>query len=95
MRPKRSGKTYISGFPEGITAIVKRNRTSKLRTTEFSAAKSRLSARQATPMVVEEDEDTVQPPVDTLGRTKRLLLAALRVWELKNGFDPGRQAARW
>ena len=46
-------------------------------------------------MVVEEDEDMVQPSVDTLGRTKRLLLAALRVWELKNGFGPGRQAARW
>jgi hypothetical protein len=31
--------------------------------------------------------------VDTLYRTKRLLLAALRVWELKNGFGP--EAARW
>jgi hypothetical protein len=46
-------------------------------------------------MVMEEDEDIVRAPVDTLGRTKRLLLAALRVWELKNGFGPGREAARW
>jgi hypothetical protein len=46
-------------------------------------------------MVLEEDENIVQPPVDTLDRTKRLLLAALRVWELKNGFGPGREAARW
>jgi len=46
-------------------------------------------------MVVEEDDNIVQPPVDTLGRTKRLLLAALRVWELKNGFGPSGEAARW
>ena len=75
--------------------IVKRNRTSKLRKTEFSAAKSRVSARQAARMVMEDDENFMQPPFDTLGRTKRLLLAALRVWELKNGFGPGREAARW
>ena len=44
-------------------------------------------------MVAEEDETIVQPPVDTLFRTKRLLLAALRVWELKNGLGP--EAVRW
>jgi len=42
---------------------------------------------------VDEDETIVQPPVDTLYRTKRLLLAALRVWELKNGLRP--EAVRW
>ena len=75
------------------SALVKRKRTSKLRKTEFSAAKSRLSAPQAARRVVEEDETIVQPPVDTLYRTKRLLLAALRVWELKNGLGP--EAVRW
>jgi hypothetical protein len=74
---------------------VKRKITSKLRQTEFSAAKSRLSALQHARTVVEEDEPIGQPPVDTLTRTKRLLLAALRVWELKNGFGPGREAAHW
>ena len=42
---------------------------------------------------MEEDETIMQPPVDTLYRTKRLLLAALRVWELKNGLGP--EAVRW
>jgi len=71
---------------------VKRKTTSKLRKTEFSTAKSRLSAPQAGRTGVEE-ETTVQPPVDTLFRTKKLLLAALRVWELKNGLGP--EAVRW
>jgi len=71
---------------------VKRKTTSKLRKTEFSTAKSRLSAPQAARTGVEE-ETTVQPPVDTLFRTKKLLLAALRVWELKNGLGP--EAVRW
>jgi len=71
---------------------VKRKTTSKLRKTEFSTAKSRLSAPRAARTGVEE-KTTVQPPVDTLFRTKRLLLAALRVWELKNGLGP--EAVRW
>jgi len=71
---------------------VKRKTISKLRKTEFSTAKSRLSAPPAGRTGVEE-ETTVQPPVDTLFRTKRLLLAALRVWELKNGLGP--EAVRW
>jgi hypothetical protein len=37
-------------------------------------------------MVVEEEEDQLRPAVGTLARTKLLLLAALRVWELKNGY---------
>jgi hypothetical protein len=73
--------------------IVKRKTTSKPRKIEFSATKSRLSAPQAARTVVEEDETIAQPPVDTLYRTKRLLLAALRVWELKNGLGP--EAVRW
>ena len=75
------------------SVLVKRKRTSKLRKTEFSAAKSSFSARRAARRVVEEDKATLQPPVDTLYRTKRLLLAALRVWELKNGLGP--EAVRW
>jgi len=73
--------------------IVKRKSTSRFRKTEFSAAKSRLSTLQAARTVAEEDETIVQPPVDTLYRTKRLLLAALRVWELKNGLGP--EGVRW
>ena len=73
------------------SALVKRKRTPKVRKTEFSAAKSRLSAPH--PARTEEDETDVQPSVDTLYRTKRLLLAALRVWELKNGLRP--EAVRW
>jgi hypothetical protein len=73
------------------SALVKRKRTPKLRKTEFSTAKSRFSATHSARMVVDEDETDM--PVDTLYRTKRLLLAALRVWELKNGLRP--EAVRW
>ena len=75
------------------SALVKRKRTLKLRKTQFSTAKSRLTAPQGARRVVEEEETIVQPSVDTLYRTKRLLLAALRVWELKNGLGP--EAVRW
>ena len=75
------------------SALVKRKRTSRLRKTQFSTAKSRLSTPQAARVVVDEDETFMQPAVDTLYRTKRLLLAALRVWELKNGLGP--EAVRW
>ena len=33
-----------------------------------------------------EDDELVRPAVGTLSRTKSLLLAALKVWELKNGI---------
>jgi hypothetical protein len=33
-----------------------------------------------------EDDEPVRPAVGTLSRTKSLLLAALKVWELKNGI---------
>ena len=36
----------------------------------------------------EEEEDFTKPRGRTLARTKRLLLAALRVWELKNQIRP-------
>jgi hypothetical protein len=72
---------------------VKRKTTSKLRKTEFSTAKSRLSAPPQAARTGVEEGTTVQPPADTLFRTKRLLLAALRVWELKNGLGP--EAVRW
>ena len=33
-----------------------------------------------------EEDEPVRPAVGTLSRTKTLLLAALKVWELKNGI---------
>jgi hypothetical protein len=33
-----------------------------------------------------EDDEVIRPAVGTLSRTKTLLLAALKVWELKNGI---------
>jgi hypothetical protein len=36
--------------------------------------------------VVDADEEKIRPAVGTLSRTKSLLLAALKVWELKNGI---------
>ncbi len=33
-----------------------------------------------------EDGEVIRPAVGTLSRTKTLLLAALKVWELKNGI---------
>jgi hypothetical protein len=33
-----------------------------------------------------EEAEVVRPAVGTLSRTKSLLLAALKVWELKNGI---------
>jgi hypothetical protein len=33
-----------------------------------------------------EENEKVRPAVGTLSRTKSLLLAALKVWELKNGI---------
>ncbi len=33
-----------------------------------------------------DETEVVRPAVGTLSRTKSLLLAALRVWELKNGI---------
>jgi hypothetical protein len=45
--------------------------------------KTRRRPKNATPM---DEDDVVRPAAGTLSRTKTLLLAALRVWELKNGF---------
>ncbi len=33
-----------------------------------------------------DEDEVVRPAVGTLSRTKSLLLAALKVWELKNGI---------
>jgi len=38
------------------------------------------------PRTAPEDDEVVRPAVGTLSRTKSLLLAALKVWELKNGI---------
>jgi hypothetical protein len=36
--------------------------------------------------VAAEDGEKIRPAIGTLSRTKTLLLAALKVWELKNGI---------
>jgi hypothetical protein len=38
------------------------------------------------PKTASGDDEVVRPAVGTLSRTKSLLLAALKVWELKNGI---------
>ena len=54
-----------------------------------SAGKAKASPARARPRFAPpEEEDPPRPPRDTLLRTKALLLAALRVWELKNGIEP-------
>jgi len=63
---------------------MKRKTISAPAKTRRSAAETRHSARRV--KVVEEEEDQLRPAVGTLARTKLLLLAALRVWELKNGY---------
>jgi len=39
-----------------------------------------------TAVVHDDDDEFARPAVGTLTRTKTLLLAALKVWELKNGI---------
>jgi hypothetical protein len=48
-------------------------------------AKAARRPRKATPAARDQD-DFPRPAVGTLTRTKTLLLAALKVWELKNGI---------
>ncbi len=48
-------------------------------------AKQARRPRKPTAAVLDDDEP-VRPAVGTLSRTKTLLLAALKVWELKNGI---------
>ena len=57
---------------------------SKSRKARGSAPKRLEVAAGTEPECEEEDSD--RPAVGTLARTKSLLLAALRVWELKNGY---------
>lgn len=42
--------------------------------------------RRAKTTATPDDTEKVRPAVGTLTRTKSLLLAALKVWELKNGI---------
>lgn len=56
------------------------------RRTRCRARKPSRARRQSKAVKVEPE--IVRPRVGTLGRTKMLLLAALRVWELKNGYRP-------
>lgn len=42
--------------------------------------------KTASSAVAVSDDEPVRPAVGTLTRTKSLLLAALKVWELKNGI---------
>jgi len=49
-------------------------------------SRSKAPKRRRKPTSVEEEDEMVRPAVGTLSRTKTLLLAALKVWELKNGI---------
>jgi hypothetical protein len=59
------------------------------RKTDPTVGKSRVrpteSFSSARPADHEPEENQAGPPVGSIARTKKLLLAALRVWELKNG----------
>ena len=47
-------------------------------------AKAVRRPRKTAPVV--DGDEVIRPAVGTLSRTKTLLLAALKVWELKNGI---------
>ena len=49
-------------------------------------AKRRLKRPPQAVAALAEEEELSLPPIGSLARTTRLLLAALRVWELRNGF---------
>ncbi|HEY1583337.1 MAG TPA: hypothetical protein VGF73_09595 [Chthoniobacterales bacterium] len=56
-----------------------------------AAVRPRQKSRTKTPKrrpknAAANDGEVVRPAVGTLTRTKSLLLAALKVWELKNGI---------
>ena len=51
-----------------------------------SRNKTTSRRRRKSAPVYEDDDEIVRPAVGTLSRTKTLLLAALKVWELKNGI---------
>lgn len=44
------------------------------------------NARRRPKNATAEDGEAIRPAIGTLSRTKSLLLAALKVWELKNGI---------
>jgi hypothetical protein len=60
-------------------------RPKQVRRTPKSAAETKSKYRVA---AHDEDEESLShmPPVGSLARTKRLIMAALRVWELKQGI---------
>jgi hypothetical protein len=49
-------------------------------------ARSKPAAKRRRKTEPAQDDEMVRPAVGTLSRTKTLLLAALKVWELKNGI---------
>lgn len=49
-------------------------------------AKNRTKPAKRRPKTAAADGEVIRPAVGTLSRTKTLLLAALKVWELKNGI---------
>ena len=49
-------------------------------------AKSGRRPRKTATAATLDDDEVIRPAVGTLSRTKTLLLAALKVWELKNGI---------
>lgn len=59
--------------------------TAAVRPPTKARRKPTAKPRRKTPTVAADDEP-VRPAVGTLTRTKSLLLAALKVWELKNGI---------
>jgi hypothetical protein len=58
-------------------------------TSRRRSARRRLkkrSKRSESPEVADYPEDSMLPAIGTMARTKRLILAAVRVWELKQGI---------
>jgi len=60
-------------------------RPRQIRRSPKSAAK--IEDEESNPLPEESDQSVAQrPPAGSLARTKRLIMAALRVWELKQGI---------
>jgi hypothetical protein len=86
-----SGRKHETAIqePNETRSALPRFSMKKRTTPRTGKARVRLSERShADPAVdfdSEEGNDPAAPAIGSLARTKQLLLAALRVWELKNG----------
>jgi hypothetical protein len=72
---------------EGMMSTTRPAKTSRglrLSTAALDMAQLMKNDGKSTPVL---DDELIRPAVGTLSRTKSLLLAALKVWELKNGID--------